>query len=233
MAVPEIIRTSDGSDTLYVPELNQHYHSTFGAIQESQFIFIGAGLTFLNSPSHLPRVGKAGRGISILEIGFGTGLNALLTQINAEKSGTRVLYTSIEAYPIQQEVWSKLNYPDQLGSDNSSDIFTRIHEAAWGTPVDISPKFTILKMEGNLEDYAPDAGQFDLVYFDAFGPDAQPELWTDDIFGTLYASMKKGGVMVTYSVKGTIVRAIRSAGFSVEKLPGPPGKRHILRAIKP
>jgi tRNA U34 5-methylaminomethyl-2-thiouridine-forming methyltransferase MnmC len=227
-----LIVTNDGSHSLFVPELNEHYHSTFGAIQESQFIFINAGFRSLNLPTLLPRLGEVGRGLCILEIGFGTGLNALLTQIEAEQSGRQVCYTSIEAFPVEQGTWSQMNFAEQLGSTGSKTVFERLHLAPWDQPVAISPHFTLHKIAGRLEDYLPDADQFHLVYFDAFGPEVQPALWTTEIFTMLFNSLKSGGTLVTYSVKGTVVRALKAAGFATEKLPGPPGKRHILRAVK-
>ncbi len=238
--------TGDGSHSLFVPELNEHYHSTFGAIQESEFIFINAGLKFMTSPpdplslkargsSPSPLRGWPGSGnhLGILEIGFGTGLNALLTQIDAEESEIPILYSSMKAYPLARGNWTHLNYPEQTGKPGMTEIFSSIHKAVWNEPIQISPHFTLHKIHGKLQEFDPGTDIFDLVYFDAFGPDAQPELWTAEIFAVIFQSLKSGGILVTYSVKGSVVRALRSAGFATEKLPGPPGKRHILRAVKP
>jgi len=223
-----IIKSKDGSHTLFVPELNEHYHSTFGAIQESNFIFIEAGLHQLTQFNSFP----CEEPLRILEIGFGTGLNALLTQIEAEKLGQPVYYTSIEAFPLPPETWSALNYPHQFCSLDYSSVFHHLHTAEWNKAEPVSSHFTLHKIHCTLEDFLPESNFFSLVYFDAFGPDVQPELWTQDIFQRVSDSMIPGGVLVTYSVKGIVVRALRSAGFRIEKLPGPPGKRHILRATK-
>jgi tRNA U34 5-methylaminomethyl-2-thiouridine-forming methyltransferase MnmC len=175
---------------------------------------------------------KGEESLHLLEIGFGTGLNALMTQFEAEKHGMRVHYTAIEAFPLEENYWKALNYPYLFGSVDLLQVFTNLHHAAWGKTAEISPHFTIHKVHGSLEAYEPAPDAFDMIYFDAFGPDVQPELWTEQIFGKMYNGLRAGGSLVTYSVKGTVVRALRSSGFSTEKLPGPPGKRHILRAVK-
>ena len=231
MMTLEVIRTSDGSDTLFRGDLNQHYHSTFGAVQESRHIFIETGLLHLvEKLTHTHRNGTPP--FHLLEIGFGTGLNALLTQAEAEKHGIPIKYTAIEAFPLEERYWRELNYPHFFSSDDISAVFTAIHDAKWNEAAEISPHFTLNKIHCTLEAYFPEASDFDLIYFDAFGPDAQPELWTDQIFQHLYNGLCEGGVLVTYSVKGAVVRALRAAGFQTEKLSGPPGKRHILRATK-
>jgi len=218
-----LILTKDNSHTLFVPDLNETFHSTHGAIQESRHVFIEAG--FNHIASRLDR-------INVLEVGFGTGLNALLTQIEAETLGKTVQYTAIEAYPLESEIWSQLNYPHLLCSIDYSSVFERIHLAGWDESEEISSLFSLHKIHQKLGDYAFPASQFDLVYFDAFSPAVQPELWTTGIFRKLYSAMKPEGVLTTYSVKGDVIRAMRSAGFSVEKIPGPPGKRQIARARK-
>jgi tRNA U34 5-methylaminomethyl-2-thiouridine-forming methyltransferase MnmC len=235
----EITRTTDGSDTLFNPDLNQHYHSTYGAVQESKHIFIENGF--------LPAIEKSYSGVcletkslNILEIGFGTGLNALLTQNESEKARVPVVYNSLEAFPITFETWSKLNYPEFLGSVDHATVFGKIHQAHWNQPVQISTYFRLVKIHDTLESvlhlksksFISPVHPFHLVYFDAFSPDVQPELWTAKVFNQIYKSMANNGILVTYSVKGTVVRSLKSVGFFVEKLPGPPGKRHILRAIK-
>jgi len=231
MITPEIIRTADGSDTLYNRELDQHCHSIFGAVTESRHIFIEAG--FLHASEKILRTERNPQPeLTILEIGFGTGLNALLTLAEAEKLGIRVHYTAIEPFPVDESCWRALNYPAMFGSVDLHQVFSKLHLAAWGQPESVSDKFTILKLIKKLESYIPPAEAFDIIYFDAFDPVAQPELWTQEIFRKLYHALKPGGILVTYSVKGTIVRALQTAGFKTEKLPGPPGKRHILRAEK-
>jgi len=230
--LPEIIQTSDGSDTILNHDLNQHYHSVHGAVQESQHIFIEAG--FRAAAGTFFHDGCDDRSaLRIFEMGFGTGLNALLTLREAEKSGIRVHYTAIEAWPLEEQFWAALNYPQLPGFADMSTDFARIHTAGWNMPVKITDRFTLFKIHGHLEDYQPEAGSFRLVYFDAFDPEAQPELWTDTVFVRCFRSLVKGGIFVTYSVKGRIVRSMKAAGFVTEKLPGPPGKRHILRAMAP
>ncbi|MCX6283170.1 MAG: tRNA (5-methylaminomethyl-2-thiouridine)(34)-methyltransferase MnmD [Bacteroidetes bacterium] len=218
-----IVSTSDQSHTIYVPGLNESYHSTHGAIRESKHIFIEAGLLHLNK----------GTSICVLEIGFGTGLNALLTQIEAETMGKQVLYTAIEAFPLEEEIWSQLNYPSMLCSIDYSRTFEKLHLADWGKTEVLSNFFSIHKIHIKLQDYSPEPNQFDAVYFDAFSPAAQPELWTTGIFMKLYPAMKPGAVLTTYSVKGDVIRSMKAAGFTTEKIPGPPGKRQITRAVKP
>jgi len=216
---------------LFNEDLNQHYHSTFGAIQESKHIFIETG--FMHAMEKIaPRIVSGSPVMKILEIGFGTGLNALMTIAAAEKHGIRVHYTAIEAFPLEIQCWGALNYPRLLRSRHNTKHFAKLHHAPWDETVEISTNFTLQKIQCTAENYIPAAGVFDLVYFDAFGPDAQPELWTRQIFLNLGNGLLTGGSLVTYSVKGTVVRALREAGFQVEKLPGPPGKRHILRAVK-
>ena len=238
---------------MFREDLNQHYHSTFGAIQESRHIFIGAGLKFalasgINSPApecftgHNPLASASIRHsldplfsqspIKILEIGFGSGLNALMTLNETEKQGINLHYTAVEAFPLDERCWKMLNYAKLLESIDHPQIFAKLHHAAWNVAEEISPHFILQKIHTKLEEFIPDQGAFNLIYFDAFGPDAQPELWTEKIFRNLWHGMSPGGILVTYSVKGTVVRALRSAGFITEKLPGPPGKRHILRAVK-
>ena len=216
--------TADGSHTLFHPGLNENYHSTYGAIRESLHVFIEAGFRHIASLHDR---------LNILEIGFGTGLNALLTQIGAETSGKAVVYTAIEACPLEREIWEQLNYPRMLCSIDYTGIFEKIHLAGWGKTDDISTFFSLNKIHQKLEDYTPGETRFDLVYFDAFSPAVQPELWTHSIFLKLFKSMKPGAVLTTYSVKGDVTRAMKASGFRVEKIPGPPGKRQITRAHKP
>ena len=219
----QLIVTSDSSHTILNRELNETYHSTHGAIQESRHVFIEAGLLHI-SPFPDP--------LSILEVGFGTGLNALLTQVEAETAGKHVMYTAIEAFPLKEEIWSQLNYPRLLCSIDYSKAFEKLHLAEWGRTEELSNFFHIHKIHVKLEDYLPEPGQFDLVYFDAFSPASQPELWTTGIFMKLFSAMKPGAVLTTYSVKGDVIRSLKAAGFTTEKIPGPPGKRQITRAVK-
>jgi len=213
--------TEDGSSTLFVPELNEHYHSIHGAIQESMHIFIGAGYKEVNS---FP--------VNILEVGYGTGLNAFLTFLESKKDrNAEVNYTAIEKYPLQNDIVHLLNYPGQINR-NKTIVFQTLHSASWEKKVRISEKFTLRKIQCDITCALLPDNFFELVYFDAFGPDIQPELWTEYIFRKIYKSMTNKSFLVTYSVKGTVTRALKAAGFSIEKLPGPPGKREITRATK-
>jgi len=221
--VVRIITTNDNSHTLFDPELNENFHSIHGAIQESRHVFIEAG--FLHVAQRL-------NSIRLLEVGFGTGLNAMLTQIEAETLGKMLLYTSIEAYPLERETWEQLNYPRILCSIDYTSVFEKLHITEWGKAEEISTNFRLHKIHSKLEDYSPPEDTFDLVYFDAFSPAVQPELWSLDIFRKLYTAMRPGAILTTYSVKGDFIRSLKTLGFEVEKIPGPPGKRHITRALK-
>jgi tRNA U34 5-methylaminomethyl-2-thiouridine-forming methyltransferase MnmC len=228
-----LIITGDGSHTLYVPSLNEHYHSVFGAVQESRHIYIGAGLNY---------PGPVSGSVNLLEVGFGTGLNALLTCLEAESLGIIVRYQSLEMYPLSVEMTSQLNFPEQMTSQIKSGIemtsqtipalFRKIHAAPWNEWAEITEWFIVNKTHADLKTFVADPELFDLVYFDAFGPDVQPQMWTADIFRMLFRAMKPGAVLVTYSTKGVVKRNLKSAGFEIEKLPGPPGKREILRAAR-
>ncbi|MGM0498134.1 MAG: tRNA (5-methylaminomethyl-2-thiouridine)(34)-methyltransferase MnmD, partial [Bacteroidota bacterium] len=168
--------------------------------------------------------------IHILEVGFGTGLNALLTILESRNSGKQVKYTAIEKYPLPLETVKQLNYEEQL-SDASAEELLKLHEAAWGEWQELPGQFLIRKQKTDLSIYQPDEN-FDLVYFDAFAPDKQPDMWSEDILKKMYACLSHGGILVTYSAKGLIKRRLKTIGFQVESLPGPPGKREMIRAIK-
>lgn len=210
-----IEHTEDGSATLFVPELNEHYHSVKGARTESQHIFIDMGLKASAAPQ--PHV---------LEIGFGTGLNALLTLEAAGQEKRPVHYTGIELYPLAWEEVNALGY-----SDNPS--FERLHTAPWEEDVEISPYFTLRKIKGDANTVIHSSFSPSVVYFDAFAPEKQPEMWNEQLFRSLYVTMNTGGILTTYCAKGVIRRLLQAVGFRVERLPGPPGgKREILRATK-
>jgi tRNA U34 5-methylaminomethyl-2-thiouridine-forming methyltransferase MnmC len=216
-----LILTGDGSHTLFVPSLKEHYHSTFGAIRESSHIFIGAGFN---------AVTRDDKPVQIFEVGFGTGLNAWLTLLESSKLKLPVHYTAIESDPVERSMIESLNYPELL--NQSSPQFLDLHEAQWGVEERITEHFFLKKIHGKIQDHELPGETYDLVYFDAFGPDVQPELWKVEIFRKLFNGMKPGAILVTYSVKGSVKRALKSAGFTLEKLPGPPGKREITRATK-
>lgn len=215
----QLVTTADGSHTIFVPELNEHYHSVHGAVQESEFIFIKNGFDFCTADP-----------VRIFEAGFGTGLNALLTAVKAEKRREKVFYTSIEKFPLGKHMTELLNYPHFAG-ENGREIFDSIHSAEWGVMCSISSFFSILKIKGDIIRDSI-SGVYDLIYFDAFGPDKQPEMWTREIFAKISEITRPGSIFVTYSAKGEVKRNLKSCGFSVEVIGGPPGKRHIVRAIK-
>lgn len=215
----KLVVTSDGSHTIYIPELNEHYHSIHGAIQESGHIFINNGLkTITASP------------VSILEIGFGTGLNALLTLLEIKGTDMIFNYTSIEKYPLPPSIIEKLNYAEIIG-DDAVKLFNELHSSRWNEFVRITDNFSLRKVQGDLTDMVPD-GSYNLIYFDAFGPDKQPEMWSKEIFSGISSITQPEGVLVTYSAKGEVKRNLRASGFEVKLLPGPPGKRQMIRAVK-
>lgn len=219
---PEVITTSDGSKTLYLIELDEQYHSVNGAITESRHVFIKNGLEF----------SSAKQSLNLLEIGFGTGLNALLTAEYAIENKIKISYFAIEKNPLNTEIICELNYGKLLGG-NAELLFDAIHSVEWGKMVEIDPFFRIFKIETDLVGFSFKFNTpFDLVYFDAFGPDKQPEMWIPSVFLNLFEILSSGGVIVTYSAKGEVRRRMASAGFAVERLPGPPGKREMLRGIK-
>lgn len=213
----EIIITSDGSTTIHLPEWDEQYHSKHGAIQEAYHVFIEKGLRILNSDP-----------VSILEIGFGTGLNCFITSIESTK---KVNYVGIEAYPVPVNEVKQLNYVSELKAEKYAASFEKIHAVSWEEEHDITSNFKLTKRKQFFKDIK-DIDAYNLIYFDAFGARVQPELWTEDVFLIMYKSLKNKGVLVTYSAKGSVRRAMESVGFSVERLPGPPGKREMLRAIK-
>ena len=217
----DIVQTGDGSDTIYLEQLDEHYHSTFGAIQESMHVFIRAGFNVCQQDE-----------VVILEIGFGTGLNCYLTLLECLKSEKTVRYFSLEKYPLDREVWEKLNYPFGESPDHRL-LFHRIHQAPWNLESEIHPRFRLCKLEADAvtRDYKDLPGA-DLVYFDAFSPGKQPELWDRRIFERLFPAMKNNSIFVTYCARGFVRRTLQSVGFRPERLPGPPGKREIIRAFK-
>jgi tRNA U34 5-methylaminomethyl-2-thiouridine-forming methyltransferase MnmC len=226
----EIVFTEDGSSTIFHSSFNQHYHSIHGAISESQHVFMKMGWM----PSFERNREQAyDCGLSVLEIGFGTGLNAFLVLLECLKEKNHhVTYTTLEAFPLDEKVISELNYAEQLNYPGQQENFLALHHAAWEIPVVIENGFSLRKRKIKLEDFIPVENSFDLIFFDAFSPEAQPELWTEEIFRKLYAAMKAGGMLVTYCAKGQVRRNLIAAGFSVERLEGPPGKREMLRAKK-
>ncbi len=218
MANKNLIITEDGSHTYFVPEIGESYHSKHGAIQESRHIFIDSGLKMIDKTE-----------IRIFEMGFGSGLNALLTLEYARLNNKSIHYDAIELYPIDNKEASVFNYPQLLGV--SQDDFMMLHNSEWETGNDLTPFFNLHKTKADISTYSHKK-LYDLIYFDAFSPNVQPDLWKTPIFIKLYKSLSPGGILSSYSVRGDFRRALKEAGFLVEKIPGPPGKRHITRARK-
>ncbi|NRD22946.1 tRNA (5-methylaminomethyl-2-thiouridine)(34)-methyltransferase MnmD [Winogradskyella litoriviva] len=220
----KIITTSDGSKTIQIEEWNEQYHSIHGAIQEANHVFLKHGLLFYSE------FVSESKPISILEIGFGTGLNAFLTLIEAEKLNLKLNYTGVEAYPVQLEEINQLNYVELISKPHEA-VFNTLHSTSWETPHDITPDFKLEKQEKFFKDITA-VNAYNIIYFDAFGARVQPDLWTEDIFKIMYNALQDNGILVTYSAKGSVRRAMQAVGFIVERLPGPPGKREMLRATK-
>jgi tRNA U34 5-methylaminomethyl-2-thiouridine-forming methyltransferase MnmC len=216
----EIIITADGSNSLLIPQWQETFHSKHGAITEALHVFIQEGLQYwLQQNTQRP--------LHLLEIGFGTGLNALLTLLQAQEKNLSITYETLEAYPLSFEEINALNYSEVLQIDKQ--LFERLHRSPWEEPVEIIPQFRIKKRKEWFENINAQSN-FDLIYFDAFGARVQPELWTYPIFKKMYDALKPQGVLVTYASKGSARRAMLEAGFTVSKIPGPPGKREMLRA---
>ena len=216
-----LVATGDGSHTIYIPEWEEHYHSIHGALQESLHVFIRSGFDAV-----------AADPCSILEVGMGTGLNAFLTVLEAEQQRRRVHYTALEAFPVAAPLWQSLNYPALLKREEKSNWYALLHTSTWGAMQQISERFHFIKLQQKVQEAIFDAGSFDLVYYDAFAPRVQPELWEADVFAAIYQWMCDGGKLVTYCAKGRVKRTLKAIGFEVESLPGPPGKREMIRAVK-
>lgn len=217
----EIIITKDGSTSIYIPEWDETYHSKFGAIQEAKHVFIKNGLALFEDVLE----------ISILEIGFGTGLNAFITMLEAEHRQIKVNYVAVEAYPVAFEDIVQLNYATQLEVPNRQADFEQLHKLPWEETIEVTPYFTLTKRKQFFNDIT-DENTFDLIYFDAFGYNVQPELWNEVIFEKMYDALKIKGILTTYACRTTIKNAMQYAGFETKKLPGAPGKREMLRALK-
>jgi tRNA U34 5-methylaminomethyl-2-thiouridine-forming methyltransferase MnmC len=215
----EIIITSDGSHTIYVPELNEHYHSIHGAVQESALVYIKNGLDYCKANP-----------VNIFEVGFGTGLNTLLSVVYSRDDERMFNYTSIEKDPLGISVINTLNHWSFAGSEGRQ-VFEKIHNKKWGISQKISSNFNLKKIKGDIINDKI-AGKYDLIFFDAFGPDKQPDIWSPDVFEKIAGITSSGGIFVTYSAKGEVKRLLKANGFKIEMLPGPPGKREMIRAIK-
>lgn len=215
----ELLQSEDGSFTLFLPSLKETYHSRHGAIQESQHVFIQHGL------SHLL---KSTSTINLLEIGLGTGLNALLTLKEQLKLSFQINYHSLEPFPLATEITSQLNYADS----SLLAHFDQIHQCPWDKDIVLSSGFTFRKFKTRLQDFESPEAFYHLIYFDAFAPGKQPELWEKEIFDKLYRLAAPGALLVTYCAQGQFKRHLKAAGFKVEALPGPPGKKEMTRAFK-
>lgn len=233
----KIITTADGSKTIQIEEWNEQYHSVHGAIQEANYVYIKQGLLFFYNEYLLKtsetvchsEFDSKSHPVSILEIGFGTGLNAILTMLTAEKLKLTINYIGTEAYPVSSDELQLLNYTEALNI--TDDVFKVIHNSNWETSKAISKHFSLTKQQKFFNDIN-DHNCYDIIYYDAFGARVQPELWTEILFEKMYKALKPKGVLVTYSSKGSVKRALKSVGFEIERIDGPPGKRHMLRAIK-
>lgn len=217
----EIITTGDGSKTIQIQDWNEQYHSKHGAIKEAYHVFIKNGLELFQ-----------GQSIKILEIGLGTGLNAFITLLEAPGRKLEISYTGVDAYPVEENEIKELNYVSELDADTHKESFKLIHQSPWESTIILKPYFK-LKKEKKCFQNIESINKFNLIYFDAFGARVQPELWTTLIFQKMYNALMTDGVLVTYAAKGSVRRAMQEVGFDVERLPGPPGKREMLRATKP
>ena len=221
MTAPVFVKTDDGSDTLFTMEVGEHYHSTFGAIQESTHVFIEAGLRNCEQPE-----------LTIFEVGFGTGLNAYLTLLETFRTNLTVRYITVEKNPLPASIWEELNYPAVI-SEGEPKLFGKIHEALWNEEVNITDRFSIFKIASDLSDVDYSTlPLFDLIYFDAFSPAKQPELWVTPVFRQISDRCAPEGKIVTYCAKGEVRRSLQEVGYDVERIPGPPGKREMLRGTK-
>ena len=216
----ELVETADGSKTLYIPDFEEHYHSIHGALSEAQHVFIKHGLKSMSKTK-----------ISILELGFGTGLNAFLTFKENRKLHKEITYTALEPFPINPDLANDLNYVRLKGLEDEEAVFKQIHLCSWANSHIIDQYFTFSKLENTIQNIVFQ-NSFDLVYYDAFAPRVQPELWTEEIFTKVFDAMNVGAVLVTYCAKGSVKRALKTVGLKVESLEGPPGKREMTRAEK-
>ena len=219
----KIITTADGSKTIHIEDWNEQYHSKHGAIQEAQHVFIKEGL------QHYSAKNKS-TSVDVLEIGFGTGLNAFLTLLEADNIKSKINYVGVEAYPVSMDDINQLNYVELISAENET-VFNKLHTVSWEKEHEITSKFKLQKRQQFFSEIK-DNYAFDLIYFDAFGARVQPELWSKSIFETMYKALKPNGVLVTYAAIGEVKRNMKALGFMVERLKGPPGKRHMLRATK-
>ncbi|QZE14603.1 tRNA (5-methylaminomethyl-2-thiouridine)(34)-methyltransferase MnmD [Halosquirtibacter laminarini] len=217
-----VTQTEDGSVTLFIPELEEHYHSIHGALQESKHVFIDAGLRCITKSD-----------IHVLEAGFGTGLNVLLAFFESKRLGIKMNFITIEKYPLIEEEFSLLNYGPLVDEEDGEEVLQQLHHAPWGESVPISDHFTLTKYHVDMHDMKwSDLPSIDLVFYDAFAPDKQPDLWSDEMFAHVVRAMGSSAILTTYCAKGVVRRSLQAAGLLMERIPGPPGKREMLRGVK-
>jgi tRNA U34 5-methylaminomethyl-2-thiouridine-forming methyltransferase MnmC len=221
----ELIVTGDGSHTLYTAELDETFHSRHGAIRESMHVFIRHGFRHYLSMS-----GK--KSIYVFELGLGTGLNALLTALESRKFHCRIFYEVVEPFPLQPEIYRQLNYEQLLPVSGSPGLLAKIHETGWSEDQPITDQFILRKQKTRFEDYNPENRKFDIIYYDAFAPGKQPDIWEPGLLQKAFGLLVSKGILVTYCAQGNFKRNLRKAGFSIETLPGPPGKKEMVRAEK-
>jgi tRNA U34 5-methylaminomethyl-2-thiouridine-forming methyltransferase MnmC len=220
----QIIQTEDGSPSIYLPDMNEHYHSIHGALQESLHVFIQEGLL---------RQAALRKRLHILEVGLGTGLNCLLSYRFAVEEDVQISYYALEPYPLKEEEYNRLIYGPPLDDPLYKNAFQALHRLSFKKEMCLSPSFHFIKKEESIQAAVLSENVFNLVYFDAFGPDVQAEMWTEEVFAKVFSSMAVGGMLLTYSAKGSVKRALRSCGFQLEHPRGAAGKREMTRAIKP
>lgn len=223
-----VVQTEDGSLTLFSPLSGEHYHSIHGAVTESRHIFISAGLQHrIKCGGDFLQVAP----LSLFEVGFGTGLNALLTLQYCQRESIPIRYTAVELYPLRPEESRQLHFPSV--DSELEGLLQQLHDAPWGEDHCIDSLFTLRKEQQDLGCFLQlpfdNDSLWDVVFFDAFSPEAQPDLWTSEVLASVVQRMRPGGIFVTYCAKGVVRRALQSAGLQMERLPGPPGKREILR----
>ncbi|MDQ3535507.1 MAG: tRNA (5-methylaminomethyl-2-thiouridine)(34)-methyltransferase MnmD [Bacteroidota bacterium] len=225
----KIIQTDDGSHSLYLPELKETYHSFHGAIQESIYVYINKGFNYLLQHANLME-------INILEVGFGTGLNILLTIAEAQKARIKISITTLEPFQLAADITERLNYHELLNprypTQDLEHYFQLMHRSPWNEQVKITEYVLLTKKAVKLQEFSESGENFDLVYFDAFAPSKQPEIWQSSIFQNFFNNINKGGIIVTYCAQGQFKRNLKMAGFEVETLAGPPGKKEMVRGKK-
>ena len=219
----KIVESADGSHTIFHLGLNETYHSMHGAMQESEHVFIKAGLEQLLEQLNTIRV---------FEVGFGTGLNAWLTFKRVAGTNTKIIYHCLEPFPLVEEIYTKLNYTQNLSDKNLEDFFLQLHDAPWEKEIELNNNFTLKKIKSRLEDYALSDEGFDLLYYDAFAPSKQAEIWMPENIKKAYELLKQSGLLVTYCARGQFKRDLKEIGFTVETLLGPPGKKEMTRGLK-